>query len=164
MVWTNTGKKKMFEEFFATGAVDAQFRLVLCSGTYGDWNADTSSSTLVSAVSSAVEGTNGKGGLSGIVVLRDSAANQQNFDVSSSDQLNASAVRAVLQAGDNAYQYSGSFDDARYVVLVAAGAADSAFDFQTGTENIYAWWDIGSAQSISEGNTLTITSLSLQGQ
>ena len=169
MVWTNLGKQKMFEEFFCSGAVDATFRLVLCSAvnTEGSWSYDTSTTTQVSAVSS-LPGTDANGdvigGTSGLVVIRDATGDSLNFDVSSSADLGlASAVRAVLQTADNAFQYSGAFDGARYVVLAAAGAEDSAFDFTAG-KDIYAWWDIGSAQDITEGNTLTITSLSLQGQ
>jgi len=166
MVWTNLGKQKMFEEFFCSGAVDAQFRLVLCSATNteGSWSYDTSTTTQVSAVSSLPTADGTQGGTSGLIVLRDETNDGQYFDVSSHTDLGlASAVRAVLQTGDNAYQFSGAFDGARYVVLAAAGAEGSAFDFTAG-KDIYAWWDIGSAQDITEGNTLTITSLSLQGQ
>jgi hypothetical protein len=170
MVWTNLGKQRMFEEFFCSGSVDATFRLVLCSATNteGSWSYDTSTTTQVSAVSS-LPGTDAAGdvigGTSGLVVIRDAVGDQLNFDVSSADQLggDGSAVRAVLQTGDNAFQYSGAFDGARYVVLVAAGAEDSGFTFSDPNE-IYAWWDIGQETNISDGNTLTITSLSLQGQ
>ena len=166
MVWTNLGKQKMFEEFFCSGAVDAQFRLVLCSATNteGSWSYDTSTTTQVSAVSSLPTDDNTQGGTSGLIVLRDATGDGLNFDVSSHINLGlASAVRAVLQTDNNAYQFSGAFEGARYVVLAAAGAENSAFDFTAG-KDIYAWWDIGSAQDITAGNTLTITSLSLQGQ
>ena len=167
MAWTNLGKQRMFEEFFCSGAVDATFRLCLASAV-GTWDYTTSSTQDVSAVSS-LPGTDAAGdvigGTSGLVVIRDSVSDQLNFDVSSATDLSlASSVRAVLQTGNNAFQYSGGFDGARYVVLVAAGAEDSAFDFSGTANEIYAWWDIGSAQSIDPGNTLTITSLSLQGQ
>ncbi len=167
MVWTNLGKQRMFEEFFCSGSVDATFRLCLASSV-GTWDSTTSSTQDVSAVSS-LPGTDTAGdvigGTSGLVVIRDAVGDQLNFDVSSAEQLGGggSAVRAVLQTGDNAFQYSGAFAGARYVVLVAAGAEDSAFTFSNDNE-IYAWWDIGSAQEITAGNTLTITSLSLQGQ
>ena len=166
MAWTNLGKQKMFEEFFCSGAVDATFRLCLASAV-GTWDYTTSSTQDVSAVSS-LPGTDAAGdvigGTSGLVVIRDAVGDQLNFDVSSATDLSlASSVRAVLQTGDNAFQYSGGFGGARYVVLVAAGAEDSSFDF-TADNEIYAWWDIGSAQTIDPGNTLTITSLSLQGQ
>ena len=166
MVWTNLGKQKMFEEFFCSGAVDATFRLVLCSAvnTEGSWSYDTSTTTQVSAVSSLPTDDGTQGGTSGLIVLRDETNDGQYFDVSSHTDLGlASAVRAVLQTGNNAYQFSGAFEGARYVVLAAAGAEGSAFDFTAG-KDIYAWWDIGSAQDITVGNTLTITSLSLQGQ
>ena len=162
MVWTNLGKQRMFEEFFASGSVDATFRLCLASSV-GTWTADTSSTSDVSAVSSLPNAAGDEGGTSGLVVLRDAVADGANFDVSTASDLGLSAVRAVLQTGDNAFQYSGAFNGARYVLLAAAGAEGSAFDFTTNNE-IYAWWDIGSAQDISSGNTLTITSLSLQGQ
>jgi hypothetical protein len=165
MVWTNLGKQRMFEEFFCSGAVDATFRLCLASSV-GTWTADTSSTQQVSAVSS-LPGTDIAGdvigGTSGLVVIRDSVADQLNFDVSTAAQIGSSAVQAVLQTGANAFQYSGAFAGARYVLLAAAGAQDSTFDF-TADNEIYAWWDIGSAQTIDSGNTLTVTSLSLQGQ
>ena len=166
MVWTNLGKQKMFEEFFCSGAVDAQFRLVLCSATNteGSWSYDTSTTTQVSAVSSLPTADSTQGGTSGLIVVRDETDDGQYFDVSSNYDLGeASAVRAVLQTAGNAYQFSGDFAGAEYVVLVAAGDEGSTFDFTAG-KDIYAWWDIGSPQTIGSGNTLTITSLSLQGQ
>ena len=51
MVWTNLGKEKMFEEFFCSGAIDDTFRLVLCTSA-GSWNASTSHTSSLSAVSS----------------------------------------------------------------------------------------------------------------
>ena len=158
MAWTNLGKQRMFEEFFASGAVDSEFRLVLCSSV-GDWSADTSSTADVSVASSLVDGN--QGGTSGIRVIRDGTGDQANFDVSSAEQLSLSAVRAVLQTGSDNFQFSGPITGARYVVMAAGG--DGTFDFESGQE-IYAWWDIGTDTNIGQGNTLTITSLSLQGQ
>ena len=169
MVWTNLGKQRMFEEFFCSGAVDATFRVVLLDNTASSLTADTSSTgeaSLSGAVVSSLPGTGSAsslGGTSGLVVLRDAAGDQANFDVSSASQLSASAARAVLQTANNAFQFSGAFSDARYVALVEAGAVGSAFSYTAGKE-IYAWWDIGTDTDIAEGNTLTITNLSLQGQ
>jgi len=167
MVWTNLGKQKMFEEFFASGAIGSSFRMCLATSA-GDWNVSTTSTSALSVVSS-LPGTNAAGndigGFSGVVITRDDAADQANFDVSSAQQLGlASAVRAVLQTAGDSFQFSGAFDDARYVVLVDAGTAEQAFDYTTAANNVYAWWDIGSEQNVSQGNTLTITNLSLQGQ
>jgi hypothetical protein len=166
MVWTNLGKQKMFEEFFASGAIGDTFRLCLASsGGAGDWTVDTSSTADLTAVSSLDKATGTEGGTSGLIIVRDGTSDATNFDVSSADDLGlASAVRAVLQTAGDDFQYSGAFDNARYVVLVDAGAEGSAFDFTTATNNVYAWWDIGSNQNVSKGNTLTITNLSLQGQ
>jgi len=155
----------MFEEFFCSGAVDATFRVVLLDNTASSLTADTSSTgeaSLSGAVVSSLPSSN-LGGTSGLVVLRDAAGDQANFDVSSASQLSASAARAVLQTANNAFQFSGAFSDARYVALVEAGAVGSAFSYTAGKE-IYAWWDIGTDTDIAEGNTLTITNLSLQGQ
>ena len=166
MVWTNLGKQRMFEEFFCSGAVDATFRVVLLDNTAtSGLNADTSS-TAQSALSGAVVSSfpeGGLGGTSGLVVTRDGTADQANFDVSSASQLGASATRAVLQTSNNAFQFSGSFSNARYVALVESGAIGSAFTYALDNE-IYAWWDIGTDTDIAAGNTLTITNLSLQGQ
>lgn len=169
MVWTNLGKEKMFEEFFCSGAIDATFRLCLAGSAGGEsvWNVSATDSSSMSVVSS-LPGTGadaGKGGASGIVVVRDAEGDGLNFDVSSAENLGLSgSCRAVLQTGANEFQYSGAFDGARYVVLCAAGAEESDFVFSSAGNNVYAWWDIGSQTNISEGNTLTITSLSLQGQ
>ena len=166
MVWTNLGKEKMFEEFFCSGAIDDTFRLVLCTSA-GSWNASTSHTSSLSAVSSLPDtgDVNGKGGTSGIIVLRDAAGDGLNFDVSGPQDLGtASSVRAVLQTAGDTFQFSGGFSGARYVVLAAAGSLGSAFTFSDAGNNVYAWWDINSQTNISAGNTLTITSLSLQGQ
>tara|TARA_S200002703_G_scaffold60638_1_gene52493 strand:+ start:2573 stop:3073 length:501 start_codon:yes stop_codon:yes gene_type:complete len=166
MVWTNLGKEKMFEEFFCSGAIDNTFRLVLCTSA-GDWDASTSHTSSLSVVSSLPEAgaTYAKGGTSGVLVLRDAVGDGLNFDVSGADDLNtASSVRAVLQTAGDSFQYSGAFTGARYVAMVAAGSLGDAFTFNTAGNNVYAWWDINTETNISEGNTLTITSLSLQGQ
>ena len=160
MAWTNLGKQRMFEEFFCSGSVPSEFRLVLCSAV-GNWNADTSSTADVSAASSVVFGN--QGGTSGVRVLRDSTGDQANFDVSSASQLSLSAVRAVLQTGNDDFQFSGLITGARYVVLAAGPDSEGTFNFEGGHE-IFAWWDIGTNTNIAAGNTLTITSLSLQGQ
>lgn len=160
MSWTNLGKQRMFEEFFASGSVASEFRLVLCSAV-GDWNADTSSTADVSAASSVIAGD--QGGFSGLRVVRDDVADQANFDVSSSTQLSLSAVRAVLQTNNNAFQFSGLISNARYLVLAEGLNSEGEFNFSEGHE-IYAWWDIGATTTVVAGNTLTITGLSLQGQ
>lgn len=166
MVWTNLGKQKMFEEFFASGAIGESFRLCLAaSSPASDWTVDTSSTADLTPVSSLPKTSNLEGGTSGLIVVRDDVADATNFDVSSAEDLElVSAVRAVLQTAGDDFQFSGAFTDARYVVLVDAGVLNSAFDFETALNNVYAWWDIGSNQTVSQGNTLTITNLSLQGQ
>ena len=169
MVWTNLGKERMFEEFFCSGAIDATFRLCLATSAGGDgvWNVSAADSSAMTVISSLPDTSDldGKGGYSGIIVVRDATSDGLNFDVSSAEDLGTSgSCRAVLQTGANDFQYSGAFDGARYVVLVAAGDKGSSFTFSDAGNNVYAWWDIGSQTNISEGNTLTITSLSLQGQ
>ena len=142
MAWTNLGKEHMFAEFFASGTVDDTFRLILCSAVQvGSWDADTSSTADLSAVSS-LPGTNSNGdaigGTSGLVIVRDASADGANFDISSAFQVggaDSSAVRAVLQTGNDAFQFSGAFNGARYAVLARAGDQGSAFDF-SGTTSI----------------------------
>ena len=171
MVWTNLGKQRMFEEFFCSGAVDATFRVVLLDNTATSALTADTSSTSVAALSgtvvSSLPGTGGSfglGGTSGLTVVRDAVFDGSNFEVSSSSQLGASAARAVLATGDNAFQFSGAFSNARYVALVQGGASQTTnFTFASNNE-IYAWWDIGTDTDIASGNTLTITNLSLQGQ
>ena len=90
-----------------------------------------------------------------------STVTTSGFDVSSGVQLgglDASSTRAVLVTAGDEYQYSGLIPGARYVMLTEGKAV-----FDPTAAEIYAWWDIGSAQTIGVGNTLTITGLSLQG-
>jgi hypothetical protein len=91
------------------------------------------------------------------------SSDRLNFDVSSASQIGLDATKAVLQADDNNFQFSGSITAARYIVMVPAGTYGSSFTFSDGHE-IYAWWDIGQEVSISAGNKLIITDLELQGQ
>ena len=162
MVWTNLGKEKMFEEFFCTGSVDDTFRIVLCDGNYGTWNVSTINTADVSAATSLDDRLTGQGGSSGLVIVRDAVKNGLNFDVSSASSTDGSAVQAVLQISDNSdYRFSGAITNARYVVLVGAGAEGSDFDFSSG-KNIYAWWDLGSDTTLPLGSTLSIIGLALQ--
>ena len=159
MAWTNLGKQRMFEEFFEASSVHTDFRLQLASGTApehsnGTWNPNVSSTSQVTLVSSL------EVVYSGLVVPR-STVTTSGCDVSSGVQLgglDASSTRAVLVTAGDEYQYSGLIPGARYVMLTEGKAV-----FDPTAAEIYAWWDIGSAQTIGVGNTLTITGLSLQG-
>tara|TARA_R110002096_G_scaffold192591_2_gene374305 strand:+ start:333 stop:776 length:444 start_codon:yes stop_codon:yes gene_type:complete len=146
----------MFEEFFEASSVNTDFRLLLASSTAptysdGTWNPNVSSTSQVVLVSSLTVGT------SGLVVPR-STTSTSGFNVSSGVELSASAARAVLMTAGDVYQYSGTITGARYVLLTESKAA-----FAPTAAEIYAWWDIGTETSVSIGNTLTLTSLSLQG-
>lgn len=156
-MWTNRGKQRMFEEFFEASSVANDFRLQLAASTVPDgnseWGANVSSTSQVSLVSALSVGT------SGLLVPR-STTSTSGFDVSSWLQITpaASAARAVLQTAGDVYQYSGTITGARYVMLTESVSAG----FNPSGAEIYAWWDIENQTNISEGNTLTITNLSLQ--
>ena len=158
-MWTNRGKQRMFEEFFEASSVANDFRLQLAASTVPTggatvWGADVSSTSQVSLVSALSVGT------SGLLVPR-STTSTSGFDVSSWLQITpaASAARAVLQTAGDVYQFSGAITGARYVLLTESVSAG----FNASDAEIYAWWEIGPAETnISEGNTLTITNLSLQ--
>ena len=152
MVWTNLGKQRMFEEFFEGSSIGNTFCLQLASGTLltGAWDAALSSTTQVVPIS----GTNLDG--SGLVVNR----NGVDLAVSSSVDLGlASAVRAVLQTANDAFQFSGPFEGAEYVLR----SDDDNTNPEGTNKEIYASWSIGNVTNISDGNTLTINVLSLQG-
>lgn len=162
-MWTNRGKQRMFEEFFEASSVANDFRLQLASATVPTggatvWGADVSNTSqvvLVSALTTEAAVVNP----SGLLVPR-STNSTSGFDVSSWLQITpaASAARAVLQTAGDVYQFSGAIVGARYVLLTESKAGFDAEDAE-----IYAWWEIGPAETnISEGNTLTITNLSLQ--
>ena len=164
MAWTNLGKQRMFEEFFEASSVHTDFRLQLASGTApehsnGTWNPNVSSTSQVTLVSSL------EVVYSGLIVPRNTVTTS-GFDVSSGVQLgvvdpdDASSTRAVLVTAGDEYQYSGLIPGASYVLLTESKAAGT---FDAENAEIYAWWSIGSAQTIGVGNTLTITGLSLQG-
>lgn len=153
----------MFEEFFEASSVANDFRLQLASATVPTggatvWGADVSNTSqvvLVSALTTEAAVVNP----SGLLVPR-STNSTSGFDVSSWLQITpaASAARAVLQTAGDVYQFSGTITGARYVLLTESKAGFDAEDAE-----IYAWWEIGPAETnISEGNTLTITNLSLQ--
>ena len=156
-MWTNRGKQRMFEEFFEASSVANDFRLQLAASTVPTggavvWGSDVSSTSQVSLVSALEVGT------SGLSVPR-STTSTSGFDVSSWLQIApASASRAVLQTAGDVYQYSGTISNARYVLLTESVSAG----FNASAAEIYAWWDIENQTNISEGNTLTITNLSLQ--
>lgn len=152
----------MFEEFFEASSVNTDFRLLLASSTSPiagavSWNSDLSSTSQIGLVSSLLVGS------SGLVIPR-STVTTSGFDVSSGLQLgglNASAARAVLQTAGDAYQYSGALAGAEYVLLVEGEMAAAAF--VPGNAEVYAWWSIGNKITLTPGNTITITGLSLQG-
>ena len=162
-MWTNRGKQRMFEEFFEASSVSNNFRLQLASATVPtgaatNWGADVSNTSqvvLVSALTTEAAVVNPSG-----LLVRRSTTDSSGFDVSSWLQITpaASAARAVLQTAGDVYQFSGTITGARYVLLTESKEAFDANDAE-----IYAWWEIGPAETnISEGNTLTITNLSLQ--
>jgi len=160
-MWTNRGKQRMFEEFFEASSVATDFRLQLASATVPDgnsqWGANVSSTSQVVLVSALEVGT------SGLLVPRETTSTS-GFDVSSWLQITpaASAARAVLQTAGDVYQYSGTITGAKYVLLTEF-ANTPAGTFDASGAEIYAWWDIGPEETnITEGNTLTITNLSLQ--
>jgi len=158
-MWTNTGKLRMFEEFFEASSVNSEFRLQLASATAplysdGTWNPNVSSTSQVGLVSALEVGT------SGLIVPRVNDPQTSGFNVSSAVQLGASAARAVLETAADVYQYSGTITGARYVLLTESKTPTGSF--VAGNADIYAWWDIGDVTNITAGNTLTITNLSLQ--
>lgn len=163
MAWTNLGKEEMFKEFFTSGTLENNFRLVLCTSD-GQFDASTASTSNLTAVSSLPNSEGTEGGTSGIVVNRDGSSDGLNFDVSTASQIGADAARAVLQTGIESYQFSGAFYDARYLILVKGVVEGSAFNFTSGSNNVFAWWDIGVNTTIPEGSILSLGNVSLQGQ
>lgn len=161
MVWTNLGKQRMFEEFFETSAVGTAFNLQLATATLteGIWDSDVSSTNQVNLV--AASSVNSATDTSGLLVARDGDA----LMVSSNVDLGytVSAARAVLYTAGDAMQFHGPITAASYVLLTSPGPLHLGDDESPVTNEIYAWWAIGSVTNISSGNTLTINTLTLQG-
>tara|TARA_R110000851_G_scaffold188471_4_gene338516 strand:+ start:592 stop:1086 length:495 start_codon:yes stop_codon:yes gene_type:complete len=163
-MWTNLGKQRMFEEFFETSAVGTNFNLQLAtsalqSHSLGGWGADVSSTNEVNLVTAS--SVTQVDDLSGLLVARDG----NSLQVSSNIDLGyaVSAARAVLSTADNAFRFYGPIADASYVLLTSPGPAHLDQYPTAANREIYAWWSIGAVTNITSGNTLTIDSLSLQG-
>jgi len=162
-MWTNRGKEVMFEEFFEASSVSTDFRLQLASATVPtgqtEWGANVSNTSQVVLVSALTPEESSIVNPSGLIVIR-STTSTSGFDVSSGVELGLSAARAVLVTTGDRYQFSGTITGARYVLLTESKTPTGTF--VANDAEIYAWWDIGVETNITEGNTLTITNLSLQ--
>tara|TARA_R110002110_G_scaffold84543_3_gene219587 strand:+ start:19617 stop:20105 length:489 start_codon:yes stop_codon:yes gene_type:complete len=161
MVWTNKGKARMFEEFFETSAVGTNMFLQLATATLttGIWDSDVSSTNQVTLV--AASSVNSATDLSGLTVARDgdSLMVSSNVDLGYS----VSASRAVLATADNGFRFYGPITAASYVLLTSPGPIHLRDTNVPADNEIYAWWAIGSVTNITSGNTLTIDTLTLQG-
>lgn len=146
MVWTNIGKQKMFEATFEGSALPSYFTFMLATSATGTFDADLSSTSQITLVSSGTGYAS-----SGLRVNRD------GVDLSVSANLTSDYARATVRA--NYFEWTaagGPINDVAYVLLADDGA--NPLD-----RTIWAFWALSSELDIPDTAKLRITTGALQG-
>lgn len=146
MVWTNTGKEKMFAAAFAGSALPDYFCLQLATSAISatpDFSS-TSNLTLVSALYGYEA--------SGLKVNRD------GIDLVVSANLTSDYARATFRSGYEWSATGGTIADVYYVLLAAASDGDNP-----AARDLWAYWQLSQEYDIPNGSRLVINSGSLQG-
>ena len=139
--WTNKGKEAALDVWLRGTAAETNTYLALLTDATGP----TASSNTMSDVT---EVTAGNGYTSGGRLLTPGAT---DFDTLTEDDANS---RGLIQLKDIAWTASGgnlpnSSNGARYAVLTDDNATVSA-------REIYCYWDLSSARTVSDTQTLTL--------
>ena len=145
--WTNKGKMSILDAYFrAAGAPTNFYVALLTDATAPDADSNT--------MSDHTEIAAGNGYTTGGYQL---TKNATDFDVLNEDDAND---RGDIQIKDVVWTASGGSipdtgDGARYAVLTDD-------DGTVANREIYAYWDLTSARSVSDGQTLTLQNLELR--
>jgi len=145
--WTNKGKMSILDAYFRNAGAPTNFYVALVTdATAPDQDTNT--------MSDLTEIAAGNGYTSGGYQL---TKNSTDFDVLNEDDSND---RGDIQIKDVVWTASGgtipdSGDGARYAVLTDD-------DGTVANREIYAYWDLASARSVSDGQTLTLQNLELR--
>jgi len=145
MVWTNLGKQRMFESWFSASAGPAIFTMVASTSSTGTFNADLSSTSQVTLV------TSGNGyEPSGFTIKRLGV----DFVVSRDDT--SDYANAALRTGYQLSANGGIISNVHYFLLANDNADET-------NREVYAFWSTGSDLDIGDGNAVNITQANLRG-
>ena len=145
--WTNKGKFSMMEEYFrATGAPTLFYVALLTSATVPD--ADTNTMADVTEVTAGQGYTTG-----GIAVSRTSTGFDVLTESDASDYSQMQILDIVWTASGGNLPASGT--GAVYAVLTDDNAT-------VASREIYAYWSLTSARTVSDGQTLTLANLEMR--
>lgn len=145
--WTNKGKMSILDAYFRNNGAPTNFYVALCT----DANTpDADTNTLGDLTEIAA----GNGYTTGGYQL---SRNGTDFDTLNEDDAND---RGDIQIKDVAWTASGgsipgSGSGARYAVLTDDNGT-------VASREVYAYWDLTSARSVSDGQTLTLQDLELR--
>ena len=141
--WTNKGKMSILDAYFRNAGAPTNFYVALVTSAAAP-DADTNT------MSDLTEITAGNGYTSGGYSL---TRNSTDFDTLTEDDTND---RGLIQIKDVVWTASGgSISGARYAVLTDDNTTDSA-------REVYAYWDLSSNRTVSDGQTLTLQNLELR--
>lgn len=145
--WTNKGKMSILEAYFRNAGAPTNFYIALLTSA----TAPTQDTNLMS---DHTQINTGNGYVDGGFSLTKGAT---DFDVLNEDDTND---RGEIQVKDVVWTASGgpipaSGSGARYAVITDDNATVSA-------REIYAYWDLTSDRSVSDGQTLTLQDLELR--
>jgi len=140
---TNRGKFNILDHVFRNNAIPTNFYVRLVTSATAP-TADTNVASDLTEISA------GNGYSAGGYQL---SRNATDFDTLTEDDTND---RGLVQVKDVVWTASGgSIAGARYAVLTDDNTSDSARD-------VYAYWDLSSNRTISDGQTLTLQDLEIR--
>lgn len=145
--WTNKGKMSILDAYFRDNGAPTNFYIALVT----DATAPTADTNTLSQLTEIAAGNGYTTG--GYSLDR----NATDFDTLNEDDAND---RGDIKVKDVVWTASGgaipdSGDGARYAVLTDDNAT-------VGSREIYAWWDLQSDRSVSDGQNLTLEDLELR--
>jgi hypothetical protein len=145
--WTNKGKMSILDAYFRNNGAPTNFYILLATSA----TAPTQDTNLVSDLT---EITAGNGYTTGGYSLTPGAT---DFDVLNEDDTND---RGDIQVKDVVWTASGGA-----IPSAGGGARYAVITDDNGTvanREIYAYWDLSSDRSVSDGQTLTLQDLELR--
>lgn len=145
--WTNKGKYSILDAYFRAAGAPTNFYVALVTSATAP-TADTNTLSQLTEIAA------GNGYTSGGVSLD---KNSTDFDTITEEDTDD---RGEIQIKDLTWTASGgdipdSGDGARYAVLTDDNVT-------VGSREVYAWWDLESDRSVSDGQALTLEDLELR--
>jgi hypothetical protein len=148
MAWTNKGLYNLCNIAFRDATEPTNFYVALVTSA-------TAPTVDTNTLSQLTEIANGQGYTTGGFQL---SRNSTDFDTATEDD---SADKAIIQIKDVAWTADGgnlpaSGSGARYAVLLDDNAT-------VGSREVWAYWDLTSDRTVSDGQALTLQNLELNG-